>query len=109
MQQEYVPKAVKAGKFEGSLILKLLSFDERFGYVERSQAADSESNTAFMVKLVKEFRPKFEVVTLTRKSDGKVFLSYDDLLYGPECHAILIDAATWLLNGDEEAEKPKAP
>lgn len=108
MQQDYIPKAVNEGKFEGKLTLKLLSFDERFELVEKAQAAAEKgiSNTTFMVGLVREFKPRFVAVDLIRLKDGARFKSYDELQYGTDCHGILIDAATWLLSGDEEKEKP---
>lgn len=103
MEETYVPKAVKSGKFEGSLRLKLLSFDERFEQVVKSQAPGID-NTAFMRALVKEFAPRFAAVELTRKADGRKFSSISDLQYGVDCHGVLIDAVTWLLNGDTDEE-----
>lgn len=106
---EYVPTLAKGDTptFEGSVLLKTPSFDDRFRFVEEcgfettvegvidsSQKQIKPMRT--MVKISEEFYKK---VSLKKLSDGTVYKSFDDLSFDPECTMILIEIASTLMGG----------
>jgi hypothetical protein len=103
VQKVYVPDAVKAGAFKGSVTLKLLTYDERMELAEES--ANGSSTAATLRKMAKTHKGKWVTVDLTRLADGAVFKSYDDLQYGPDCHAIINEVYGWLIAGDKDQGK----
>jgi hypothetical protein len=108
MQKVYVPKAVKSGEFEGSVTMKLLSYDERMGILEDA-SKDGATDAATARKMSKDFKSKWVAVDLKRVSDGTQFKSLDDLQYGPDCHNIINDVMGWLISGDKAEGKTSAP
>lgn len=106
----YVPKAVKDGSFRGTVTVSLLTFKERFALVNEADIAkENGKHTEFLVELVEKSKERVLSVNLERVSDGEKFTDVGDLEYGTDCHAILVDVATWLLNGDEKSGKNVAP
>jgi hypothetical protein len=104
LEKVYVPKAVKAGAFTGSVTMKLLSFDERMELAEES--ANGTSNVALIRKMVRDYKGKWSKVDLTRVKDGAKFTSLDDLQYGKDCHDVIQETCLWLISGDDDEEKP---
>jgi hypothetical protein len=100
MEIFYAPKLVKAGKWAGQVVLKPLSFDERFDLVEAATEGKL-SNVQLIRKVVKEHAGKM-AVNLTRNRCGTQFATVEALAAGtPDCHEILTDCANVLLQGDE--------
>lgn len=108
MQKVYVPKAVKSGQFEGSVTMKLLTYDERMDVLEGA-SKEGATDASTMRKMSKDFKSKWAAVDLKRVSDGQAFKSLDDLQYGPDCHGIITDVMGWLISGDKDEGKPLAP
>lgn len=97
----------KAAKWEGSVTLRLPSFDEKFEYIERlSMEVDGEGNIqasqakqiASVREMVKISQKHYESVDLKSK-DGEHVTSFDDMQYVEDLHAALIEIAGMMLNG----------
>ena len=103
---KYIPKAVLEGKFEGFVKMRLLTFDEYYDFLERFTETEGDESQVGKLKstrtLVSESKSHYVEVDLKRLSDGAEFKSFDDLKYGGDCHAILIEVATGLLRSFEK-------
>ena len=97
----------KAAKWEGSVTLRLPSFDEKFEYIERlSMEVDGEGNIqasqakqiASVREMVKISKKHYELVELKSK-DGEEVKSFEEMQYVEELHGVLIEVAGMLLNG----------
>lgn len=86
--------------------MKLLTYDERMELAEQSSETNAASTLRRMSKVHKN---KWAEVNLKRVEDGAEFKSYDDLQYGPDCHAIINEAYGWLISGDKVEGKTSAP
>jgi hypothetical protein len=108
--RQYTPKAVHDGKFKGSVTVEQFTFKERFEESDAAAKAKNEDKyTPYLIELIEKTKKRLVVVDLERVSDGERFTKADDLEHGPDCHAILIDVGTWLINGDEKAGKNADP
>lgn len=100
----YKPQVVRQGKWEGHVKVKLLDFEERYALMDEARKQGDGEHFNLMRRLVKDWKDRFLEVRLTRKKDGRTFNSYAELQYGPDCHAILVDVCSALLNGQVEDE-----
>lgn len=108
---KYVPSLCKGEDkiFDGSVEIRLPTFDEKFEYfeslgadVDESGSVDKLSNTSKIKKirsLVGVSKPHYLAVDLKKLSSGEEFKSFDDLTTEPDAHPILIEVATHLLSG----------
>lgn len=94
--------------YEGSVTLRLPTFDERFEYVERLQMTvkdDGSLEAKEMNKLrsvremVKISKDHYLEVDLKCKATGEVVKSFDDMQYVEELHNSMVEIAGMLLNG----------
>jgi len=118
MELVYTPKVCKKsvdddGKehpptFEGTVKVKLPSFDERFQYLDESQFNvddDGDVKTSKMDqlksvrKLVSLSVPHYVEVNLKHKESGKEYKTFDDLTYDSKCDRILTDIAVQMVSG----------
>lgn len=102
---KFVPSAVKAGKFEGHIIVKELCFDERYDLLEKLAAipdTDAAARVTFMRHLIKNHKDKLVSVALRRVKDGRRYDSYDALEYGADAHDVRIEVGKGLLYGFDE-------
>ncbi len=108
---KYVPKACEGADatFEGFVMMKALSFNEKYELLASSNVADlkeggvEKSSTSDQMKIIRDMVKSSEKfyaeVSLKKKSTGEELKSFEDLQYDDEAHAILIDVATSMLNG----------
>lgn len=107
---KYVPKACEGddATFEGFVMMKTLSFDDKYELFENSNVANlkesvEKTTTSDQMKMirtmVKNSEKFYESVSLRKKSTGEEFKSFEDLKYDDDAHIVLIDIATALLNG----------
>lgn len=106
MDKVYIPQAVKDGKFKGTVLMTMLSYDER---MELADWSESMTSAGVLKKMSQAHKGKWVKVDLERVSDGVKFADYASLQYGPDCHKIITEVYTWLIQGDAEEEKPSAP
>jgi hypothetical protein len=99
VEYTYVPKKVKEGKWEGSVTVRLLGFDEHYDLVQSVSGLDGLQRVK---ELVKKTAGNWLRVELKRKSDGREFKSFEDLEYGADCHLVRSDVATGLVNGFDD-------
>ena len=107
---KYVPEACKGEnpQFSGDVEIVLPTFDEKYEYFEQSglevndageiQSANTLTKLKAMRNLVKMSQKHYKTVSL-KKISGEDIKSYDDMQYDSDCHPIMIDVATKLLNG----------
>lgn len=99
----YVPTVVREGKFEGHVVVKQLSFDERYDLLEKGAGEDNKVHyLKFMREVVRVSKDRYVEVFLKRKSDGREFKSFGDLEYGADVNDIRVEIAKGLLNGFDE-------
>jgi|688.fasta_scaffold651794_2 hypothetical protein len=98
----------KAAKWEGSVMLRLPTFDEKYEYIERisidvdddgSVQASKAKQIAGVREMVKISQKHYEKVDLKHKETGEVISSFEEMQYSEEMHAVLIEVAGMLLNG----------
>lgn len=109
MNVSYVPNQCKGDdkKFEGSLIVSLPSFDQKYQYMEDSgfsvnDKGEFESGVKQIPairKMVKYVKDHIITVSLKKLSDGSDITSYDQMIYDSDCDGILIEVAMQLMNG----------
>jgi len=110
MNLEYVPEDCKGekAKFDGKVILKMPSFQQRhlymtecnFGTVKDStNLAANKDNIKSIVTLVEKSKDHYVKVDLVKKSDGKKFAKFDELTFDPDCDGILREVAMAMLQG----------
>lgn len=112
--RKYVPKAcrdvpgddgkVVAARFDGHIVVKMLTFDERMDVLEKVAAIGEGSveRLKFMRAFCKDSASKFVEVDLKRKSNGEEIKSFDDLEYGGDLNAIRLEVASGLIYGFDE-------
>lgn len=108
---KYVPSVCKGDNptFSGFIELRLPTFDEKYEYLETSGISVGESgeinsgNTisqmAVIRKFVKQSAKHYQSVSLKKIATEEAFESFDDMQYDSDCHQILIEVATQLING----------
>lgn len=97
----FVPACVKAGKWTGTVGLKLLAFDEFYGAMAKIRVSQ-EKGEGYYRQAKADLASHFVTVDLKRVSDGRECKSLADLDYGRDCHMIIAECLDFLLHGDEE-------
>jgi len=108
MQFVHVPRICKPGEggevpaLTGSVTLKMLTFDERYGLlesigVESIEGLDDMKQIPLLRKLVAFSKDKYVAVDI-KGADGREFKSFDDLQYSNDGHAVLLDCAIALVS-----------
>jgi hypothetical protein len=94
--------------WEGSVTLRMPTFDEKFDYLEKLQVSVSEDGTVEgsqnqklksireMVRLSKEHYLEVDLKSKVSKEEIK---SFDDMQYVEELHGALVEIAGMMLNG----------
>lgn len=107
----FIPSACTGDEatFEGSIELRFPSFDEKFDYLEgmNVQVEDDGSvgmggtsdRLKMMRKMVAMSAKHYVSVSLKNKSSGEEFKSFEDMTADGDCHGILIEVASKLLQG----------
>lgn len=94
--------------WEGSVTLRLPTFDEKFDYVERLQVTVKDDGTVegdqvqklkSVREMVKISKDHYIEVALKSKATGEDVKSFDDMQYVEELHGTLVEIAGMLLNG----------
>lgn len=94
--------------WEGSVTLRLPTFDEKFDYVERLQVHVNEDGTVegdqsqklkSVREMVKMSKAHYVECDLKNKSTGELIKSFDDLQYVEDLHSTMVEIAAMLLNG----------
>ncbi len=107
----FVPACCKGegATHEGSVTLRLPTFDEKFDYIEQmsvmaNDAGEIEKDVTMsklrtIRALVKLSQPHYVEVSLKNKATGDEMKSFDDLQYSDEGHAVLMEVAGQLVHG----------
>ena len=106
---KYVPSVCKgdAPKWQGSIELRLPTFDEKFDYIESMELgvnADGDVDSSSMHKvrsirkLVKMSEKHYISVAL-KSSDGVEIKSFEDMQYEDDMHTVLAEVSGLMLNG----------
>jgi len=94
--------------WEGSVTLRLPTFDEKFDYIERLQVTVSEDGTVegnqvqklkSVREMVKISKDHYQEVNLKRKKTGEDVKSFEEMQYIEELHGTMVEIAGMLLNG----------
>jgi hypothetical protein len=108
---KYVPELCKgeSAMFAGYVELKLPTFDEKYAFLESSGLDLDDAGALVMPNvigkiklmrtLVKQSEKSYSAVSLKNLKSGKEFSTYEQMTIDPDCHPILIDVATQLING----------
>lgn len=105
----YTPDACKPGEkqsMQGSVIITVPTFDERYGYIEEAgfetnDKGDIEGgvkNLKAIRKMVQLSQKHYKAVNL-KKLDGVEVKSFEAMVDEPDCDAVLIEVAMQLMNG----------
>ena len=104
-----VPSVCKSegAVWEGSVTLRLPTFDEKFDYIEKMQVhvkdgeaeASNLSNLRAIREMVRISKDHYVEVSLVNKETKEEIKSFDDLQCCDELHSVLVEVATTLLNG----------
>lgn len=95
-------------KFKGKIVLRRPMFDDRSKFAEEidfealspeSGPADKKKSISMMRKLVKMSEEFYQSVDLERLNDGQKFASFEDLSVEVDCTELLMEAATFLVSG----------
>lgn len=108
---KYVPSQCKgdAPEFSGEVEIRLPTFDEKYEYFEASGVEVNEKgemdikSTMTKIKLmrgiVKMSAKHYLSVSLKKNATGEEYKSFEDMSVDPDCHPIMIEVGTQLLNG----------
>lgn len=106
MEKKFIPPACigEGCLFEGHVILKVPSTDERLEYLDKcgfglEGTASKRDQLKMQAELLKVSYPHYISVDIKRKEDGYQFKSLDELKYDSSCSVILTEVASALLNG----------
>lgn len=97
-----------AATWEGSVTLRLPTFDEKFDYLERLQIKVGEDGTVegsqnqklrSIREMVKLSRDHYQEVDLKCKANGEHVKSFDEMQYLEDLHGALVEIAGMMLNG----------
>lgn len=99
----------KAAKWEGSVTLRLPTFDERYEYIESlnikaTDEGEIETMTtakqiASVREMVKVSKKHYVTIDLKHKESGEEIKSFEEMQYVEDLHAVMIELATMLLRG----------
>lgn len=110
---KYVPSVCKGENpsFEGSVTLRMPTFDERMDYLESLTEGDFEidesgkmnrvksQNMKSIRQMVKNSQKHYQAVEIKNKSTGEEYKSFEDLTSDGETHLILIEVASFIIQG----------
>jgi hypothetical protein len=96
--------------------LRMPSFSERWQIIEScgfkldsngevSAGLEQASSMRRMVEASKDYYIEATVEKKSKDKEKVVYKTYDELVYDPECDAVLIGAAGLLLNGGKPSKK----
>jgi hypothetical protein len=100
-------------KFKGKIVLRRPTFDDRSQFAEEIDfealdpeggSVDKKKSISVMRKLVKMSESFYQSVDIERLSDGQKFSSFDDLSVEVGCTEILMEAATFLVSGQNDSK-----
>jgi hypothetical protein len=105
----FVPACCKGegATHEGSVTLRLPTFDEKFDYIEQLQAvkdggdieAEQMQKLRSIRSMVKMSKAHYVEVSLKNKATGEEVKSFDEMQYCDDLHAVLMEVAGHLVNG----------
>jgi len=106
--------------FKGHIILRKLTLDEKFAFMENSGVEIGEEDGKNVVNvpkgskafastraLVSGSKKHYVEVDLTRLADGEHFASVEDLEVEHDCHPIMVEVANRLVSGFTIGSEPK--
>lgn len=108
---KYIPEACKGEKpeFSGEVVVRPPSFDEKYEYLETSGLDLDDSGNVHMPSgmgkiklmrnLVKLSQKNYVSVSLKNNATGEEYKSFEDLSSDPDCHNIMVEVASQMLNG----------
>lgn len=109
MEIDYIPTQCKGEdkKFEGTVKIKLPSFDQKYLYMEQSGFSVNEKGEfesgikqiPAIRKMVSFAKDHIVSVSLKKIPSGVQFKAYDEMIYDGDCDSILIEIAMQLMNG----------
>lgn len=94
--------------WEGSVTLRMPTFDEKFDYLEKIQISVNEDGTVegsqnqklkSIREMVKLSKDHYMEIDLKSKSTKEEIKSFDDMQYVDELHSALVEIAGMMLNG----------
>lgn len=94
--------------WEGFVVLRLPTFDEKFEYLERMQVNVKEDGTVegntnqklhTVREMVKMSQSHYVEVSLKNKKTGEEVKSFDDMQYVEDLHGAMVEIAGMMLNG----------
>ena len=98
-----VPEVCKGGeaKWEGHVVMRVPTFDERFEIVGNMQeAVESKVSELKMIrKLVADSKPFYSEVSLKHKESGEVCASFDDMQYHDSLYPALAELGRFVTEG----------
>lgn len=107
----FIPKAVKEGKFSGSITLLKPSFKQRYEMFSaiglkinqdqngKAEMAGDTNHFDLIAKSVEYTKQFYKKVELKNVETGQEFTSFDDLTYESECDDILSEIANLYMGG----------
>lgn len=118
MEVTYIPKACKeregndgaiiAPKFEGHVIVRAPTFEEKYDYmdqcgIEIGQDGTIDYSAAMKPKTIRKMvalsKPHYIEIALKRKSDGSEVTSLDELMVYPDCEGTLVEIGVKVVSG----------
>jgi len=108
MNISFIPESCKgeAALFEGSLVIRMPTADERCDYLAEANINFEDlkvaGGTAYLKPVASMMRSSYEHIVkidLKKKADGKKITTVDDLKYDNDCFGILSELATKMTNG----------
>ncbi|NBU34067.1 hypothetical protein EB118_06760 [bacterium] len=94
--------------WEGSVTLRLPTFDEKFDYIERLQVTVKDDGTVEgdqnqRLKSVREMvrlsKDHYKEVNLKNKKTGEEVKSFEEMQYVEDLHPTMVEISAMLLNG----------
>ena len=94
--------------WEGFVVLRLPTFDEKFDYLERLQVTvkddgtvegDAHQKLKSVREMVKMSQAHYVEVSLKNKKTGEEVKSFDDIQYVEDLHSAMVEIAAMMLNG----------
>lgn len=105
MNYLFVPEVCKgeSSLFEGSLVIRLPSAEERFSYLSETGIDFKEVSTANNFKsiavMMKKSYDHILKIDLKKRSTGEAVTEIDQLRYDPDCFAIVTELANKMFSG----------
>lgn len=94
--------------WEGCVVLRMPTFDEKFEYVERLQVivkddgtveGDQISKVKSVREMVKMSKAHYVEIDLKSKSTGEIVKSFEEMQYVEDLHSTMVEVAGLMLNG----------